>query len=241
MSHLLLIAASLTLIGSVPAFAAPLSIAKDGTTNIADCPKVDVAFRDKCISLSRPVTGKQLYADAAAQNALMAKKAALDAAKAVKAAKATAAAKLAAEKSAKAKAPVLAKVVGAPKGFKINKDGTTNVADCAKAVVAVRNECISRARPMNAKQLAKFIKSRAGDATVAATKASAKAAAVKPAAKPVAVVQGPVLGKGFKIAKDGTTNINDCANAKPEFRNECISRARPVTGAAIYASTKQKP
>ena len=38
----------------------------------------------------------------------------------------------------------------------VAKDGTTNVADCAKAAPWVRNECISRARPLTGKELAKF-------------------------------------------------------------------------------------
>jgi hypothetical protein len=254
MSRFVMIAASVALLGAMPAHAAPKAVAKapfpmaaDGTTNIADCAKSDVKFRNECISKSRPVSGKQLYAEAAAYNAMMAKKQVVDAgkskaAKAVEAAKAAkaAAATAAKDKVAKVKAAVPAAVVGAPKGFKIGKDGTTNVADCAKAAPAVRNECISRARPLSGKELAKFIKSRAAATPVAPVKAAAKpAAAVKTvvAAKPVVA---PVRGKGFVIAKDGTTNIGDCAKANPEFRNECISRARPVPGKVIYASMKTK-
>lgn len=253
MSRFVMIAASVALLGSMPAYAAPKQVAKapfpmaaDGTTNIAHCGNVAVKFRNECISKSRPVPGSQVYAEAAKYNAMMAKKQALETAKAknakaVEAAKVakTAAAAAAKEKITKVKAAIPAAVVGAPKGFKINKDGTTNVADCAKAVPAVRNECISRARPMSGKELAKFIKSRASATPAAPVKAAAKPAAGKPvaAAKPVAT---PVLGKGFVIAKDGTTDIADCAKAKPDFRNECISRARPVSGKAIYASMKTK-
>lgn len=262
MSRFVMIAASVALLGAMPAHAAPKAavakapfpMAADGTTNIADCGKVDVKFRNECISKSRPVLGKQVYAEAQAYSAAAAKKQALDAGKAkaveaakaataVKAAKAAkaAAATVAAGKVAKVKAGVPAAVVGAPKGFKIGKDGTTNVVDCAKAAPAVRNECISRARPMTGKELAKFIKSRAAATPVAPVKG--KAAAAPAAVKPVAVakpVVAPVRGKGFAIAKDGTTNIGDCAKANPDFRNECISRARPVSGKVIYASIKTK-
>jgi hypothetical protein len=244
MSRFVMIAASVALLGAMPAYAAPKAVAKapfpmaaDGTTNIADCGKADVKFRNECISKSRPVSGKQLYSEAAAYNAMMARKQALDAGKAKSAAATTAK-----DKVAKVKAAVPAAVVGAPKGFKIGKDGTTNVSDCAKAAPQVRNECISRARPLTGKELAKFMKSRAAATPVAPLKAKAAAA---PAAmvKLVAVAKpivAPVRGKGFAIAKDGTTNIGDCAKANPEFRNECISRARPVPGKVIYASMKTK-
>lgn len=261
MSRFVLIAASVAVFGAMPAYAAPKAVAKapfpmaaDGTTNIADCAKVDVKFRNECISKSRPVSGKQLYAEAAAYNAMVAKKRVLEAgkAKAVEAAKAAkaAAATAAAAKLAKVKAAVPAAVVGAPKGFKIGKDGTTNVADCAKAAPEVRNECISRARPLTGKELAKFIKSRAAATPVVPVKGKAavapikgKAAVAPAAAKPAVAakpVVAPVRGKGFVIAKDGTTNISDCAKANPDFRNECISRARPVPGKVIYASMKPK-
>ena len=236
MSKSVLIAAGLSLLGAVTvAQAAPVKtfpMAKDGTTNIADCAKVDASVRNECISRSRPVTGKQLYAQAAVQKAEMAKKDAAAAAKAKAAKMAAEKAAKAAERVAKAKKPVPAKVVDAPKGFKINKDGTTNIADCAKAAAAARNECISRARPLTGKELAKFEKSR----TDAAPKAPAKPVVEKKAEKAPALA----AGKGFTIAKDGTTDINDCSKANPNFRNECISRSRPVSGKAIYASLKSK-
>ena len=238
MSRFVIIAAGLTLLSALPVEAATKSafpVAKDGTTNIADCAKADVSVRNECISRSRPVSGKELYAQAAAAKAAMTRNAAFETAKSAKA-------KLAAEKVMKVKAPVPAKVVGAPKGFKIDKDGTTNIADCAKAVPAVRDECISRSRPLTGKQLAKYIKSRAVSTPAVAPKVAPKPAvkaAVKApvVAKPAAVAP---VGKGFTIAKDGTTNINDCGKANPAFRNECISRARPVPGSAIYASSKSK-
>lgn len=236
---------------AAPQQALPYPVAKDGTTNIADCPKVVVSFRNECISHSRPVSGKELYAQAAIAKALAAKQdalTALRAANANKAAQATAAkaklaelkaAKIAARKAAKAAAVVPAKVVDAPRGFKINRDGTTNVADCAKAAANTRNECISRARPLTGKELEKFVKARAAVAAPATKTVIAKpAAAVKPVIAAAAVK--PVIGKGFKIAKDGTTDIADCAKANADYRNECISRARPIPGKALYASLKAK-
>lgn len=201
---------------AVPVYAAtaPFPIAADGTTNIKDCAAVGPQFRNECISRSRPVTGKEIYA---AANPVAAKVAPVG----------------------KAKAPVPAAVANVPKGFKINKDGTTNIADCAKAQPQVRNECISRARPLTGKELAKYIKERAksvpGEKAVTARPAvkAAQAVTVSPAAK--------VVGKGFAIAKDGTTNIADCAKANPAFRNECISRSRPLTGREIYGTGKVAP
>lgn len=255
MSRLVMIAATLSLIGASASYAAPavkaapFPVAKDGTTSIADCAKADVKFRNECISKSRPVSGAQIYAEAAAAKVLAAKKEKLDALKAAKAAKAAAGAKVAADKAAAAKAAkaasIPAKVVSAPKGFKIGKDGTTSIYDCAKAAPAVRNECISRARPLTGKELAKFVKIRAQAApALTAAKAPVKAAPVAVKAAPAAPVKAAApalaIGKGFKIAKDGTTDIADCAKANPDFRNECISRARPVPGNLIYASTKPK-
>ncbi len=231
MSKFVMIAAGLSLFGAVAAQAAGTAkfpMAADGTTNIADCAKADVSVRNECISRARPVSGKQLYAQAAIEKAMMDKKEAAAAAKAK-------AAKTAAESAVKAKAAAPAKVAGAPKGFKINKDGTTNIADCVKAAPAFRDECISHSRPLTGKELAKFEKSRA---------ASVPKAPVKPAADKKASEKAPVVvavkGKGFAIAKDGTTDIAECAKANPNFRNECISRSRPVSGKAIYASYKSK-
>jgi hypothetical protein len=42
------------------------------------------------------------------------------------------------------------------------------------------------------------------------------------------------------VDKNGTTNIADCAKAKPEFKNECISRSRPLTGAEIYSKARPR-
>jgi hypothetical protein len=236
MTKFVMIAASLSLLGAVAAEAAGVAkfpMAADGTTNIADCAKADVSVRNECISRSRPVSGKQLYAQAVAEKAVMAKKEAAAAAK-VKADK------MVAEKAAKVKTPVPEKVVGAPKGFKINKDGTTNIADCAKVAPSVRNECISRSRPLTGKELAKFEKSRAASLPKAPAKPAVDKKVLDKKATEKAPVVAAVKGKGFAIAKDGTTNIADCAKANPNFRNECISRSRPVSGKAIYASYKPK-
>ena len=37
----------------------------------------------------------------------------------------------------------------------------------------------------------------------------------------------------YPVAADGTTSIADCGKVGPAHRNECISRARPVTGAEL--------
>ena len=239
---------------AAPQQAQPFPIAKDGTTNIADCAKVAVSFRNECISHSRPVTGKELYAQAALAKLIAAKQegiAAVKAAGAAKAAQMAAAktkfaelktAKLAAMKVALTKAALPTKAVDSPRGFKIDKDGTTNIADCAKAAPNVRNECISRARPLTGKELAKFVKARAVAIpttvkTVTAKPVVAVKAVLAAATEPASI---PAIGKGFKIAKDGTTDIADCAKANADFRNECISRARPVPGKVIYAGLKAK-
>ena len=266
MSRLVLIAAGLSVLGAMPLAAAPAAapfpIAKDGTTNIADCAKADVRFRNECISKSRPVSGKQLYAEAAAQKAMADKKAAFEKFKADKAAKIAAVQKAAADKVAALKAAkaaaIPAAVAGAPKGFKISKDGTTNVADCGKARPDVRDQCLSRARPLTGAELAKFVKAREAEVAATAAKAPAKptvkeavkAAAAKAAAPVVAAAAAvkaavtpsaaPVVGKGFKIAKDGTTDIADCGKANPNYRDECISRSRPVPGSVIYGAAKAK-
>ena len=216
MSRTVLIAACLTLLGADAALAkakAPYPMAADGTTNIADCAKVDPSHRNECISRSRPVTAKQIYAGQPKPKAVK---------KAVEAAP---------------KVMVAAPVKAASKGFNIAKDGTTDINDCSKARTEVRDECISRARPLTGKQLMKFEKSHA----VAAPKPVAKKPVPKKAeVAPVKAAVAAPRGKGFAIAKDGTTDIADCANANPDYRNECISRARPVKGAQIYRAAKSK-
>lgn len=247
MKRLLLIA-GFCLFGAGSVLAAPkFPVAADGTTNIADCAKAPADVRFDCIGKARPLTGQQVYSTYGAAKATAAAAGSDKAAAAVEKAK-----RRAAEKAARL-AEVRynkARVASAPKGLKVNSDGTTNIADCAKASPAVRNECISRARPMNAKALSSFTAARtAAYARVAAAqdaaakkavaaKASAQANAkvvTKAVAKAAAPAAAPILNvKGFVIAKDGTTNVADCAKAKPEFKNECISRARPLTGAQIY-------
>lgn len=253
MTRLLLIA-GLSLLGAVTAVvAAPaFPIAADGTTNIADCAKAPAEARNDCISKARPLTGKQLYATfggasvkaAPAPKALSSKAAAaIEKAKRRAAAKAARLAELRYNK---------ARVASAPKGLKVNGDGTTNIGDCVNVKVSLRDACISRARPLSANALAVFSKQRAAAAAKLAAAEAAKQAKLA-AAKPAAVetttktkVESKVEAKaaptsalvstvkGFVVAKDGTTNVADCAKAKPEFKNECISRARPLTGAQIY-------
>lgn len=228
--------------GSALAAAPKFKMAADGSTNIKDCAAVAVEFRNECISRARPVTAKEIYGAATAA----AKPAKVDAAT-------EKAKRRAAEKAARLETIRYnkARVASAPKGLKVNSDGTTNIADCGKVAASLRDVCISRARPLGAKALAQFTKERtaaeakaaaklAAAAKTKATTSVAKAEAVKPAAK--AEAAKPLLdvknAKGFAVAKDGTTNIADCAKAKPEFKNECISRARPVSGAEIYGKKK---
>lgn len=227
MSKKFLIATCLTVLTVTAANAGklPFPVAADGTTNIADCGKVSADYRNECISRARPVTGKQIYA---AQP---------------KAEKATPvqAVKAAAAKTTTIVKKAVAAIVApkGPRGYKVAKDGTTNIYDCAKARADVRDDCIRRSRPLTGKQLAKFEK-----VSVKAPKAVAAAApkaAVAPKAPVVpAVVVAKTPGKGFTVAKDGTTDINSCSKANPEYRDECISRARPVKGAEIYRALKSK-
>lgn len=238
MSKHLLIATCLTVLAASAAHAGPLPfpVAKDGTTNIADCAKAPAAYRNECISRSRPLTGKQIYA----ANPRADKPAPVAAVKA-------------AAKAAVAKTTTIVKKAAAvvvppkgPRGYTIARNGTTSIYECAKARADVRDDCIRRSRPLTGKQLAKFeaqaAKSVKPAAVAAAPKAAPKAAVAAKApvapASPTKVAKTP--GKGFVVAKDGTTDINDCAKANAEYRNECISRARPVKGAEIYKSAKPK-
>ncbi|NJM55974.1 MAG: hypothetical protein HC841_08865 [Verrucomicrobiae bacterium] len=245
---------------------AKFPIAADGTTNVADCVKAPAEARDDCISRARPMTGKALAEFTKAQTAAEAAKAAKvktavasakpaneASAKADKPSAEDKAKRRAAEKAAK-RAQIRynkARVASAPKGLKVASDGSTDINQCASVGPKLFDACISRARPLNAKALAEFTARRTAAAAklAAASAKPAKSAkvAVKsepkkvetktveakavPAAKPILDV------KGFVVAKDGTTNVADCAKAKPEFKNECISRARPLTGAEIYGKT----
>lgn len=239
MSRFIAVAAFAIVLSATSAEAAgkaPFPTAADGTTSITDCAGVSPAWRNECISRARPLTGKDIYTQAEAAG----RKAKLEALKAERAAKAKAAAEKVAAAKADAKARRLA-VANAPKGLKVAKDGTTSISDCLAAPVKVRNECISRARPLNAQQLAKFVKTQSAAQAVADARKPAPKQVAAPAA-PVKAAVAPVkfVGKGFKVAKDGTTDIAECAKANPEFRNECISRSRPVTGKEIYASVKKQ-
>jgi len=222
MSRPLIIAACLSLLSSVSAHAGkfPFPVAADGTTNITDCGKVDASFRNECISRARPLTGAQIYTKTAPKVA-----ASVKTAPAVKPAKSL---------------PAIATVAPkGPRGFKIAKDGTTNIYDCAHARADLRDVCISRSRPLTGKQLAKFEKKP----VLSAAKVVKAPAVVLPhndvlVPKVAAVAKTP--GKGFAVARDGTTNIADCGKANPDYRNECISRARPVKGADLYRAAKSR-
>lgn len=105
------------------------------TTNIDDCAKADAAQRDRCISMSRPVSGTSLYAKwgGAAPTA---------AAKVKAAAGAVAAAGAAVASKAKAKLAA----------------GATNIDDCGKMDAGARDACISRSRPVSGADLYKKYK-----------------------------------------------------------------------------------
>lgn len=234
--------AGLTLLGASPALAAKLPVGADGMTNIADCAKVPATIKNECISRSRPVTGKEIYAKVAAEQKAATAKAAVEA----KAKAAAEAAKRAAETKANRLAAARydrARVASAPKGLKVAADGSTDLATCMTVKAALREACLSRARALTGAELAAFTERQAAAAAKAAPKsatttAAAPAAAAKAPAKTpakAAAVAPAKTGKGFKIAKDGSTDIADCANANPEFKNECISRARALTGAALAA------
>lgn len=217
MTKKILIITCLTVLAASSAHAGnlPFPVAADGTTDVTDCAKAPAEFRNECISRARPLTGKQVYAAQPKAEAP------------VKAAKAAAA-----KTTTLVKKPVAAVVPPkGPRGYKIAKDGITNIYDCANARADVRDDCIRRSRPLTGKQLAKFEK-----VTVKAPKVAA--APVAPKAPAAAVAKS--TGKGFAVAKDGTTDINDCGKANPDYRNECISRARPVKGAEIYKAAKSK-
>lgn len=233
-----LLIAGLSLLATPVLAQAKFPVAADGTTNIVDCLKAPVEVRNDCISRARPMNNKALMEFTKSREAAV--KSAPAAAAPVKAA----AVKPVDKKAAKAAEARFhkARVASAPKGLKVGADGLTDIRQCGSVGPALFNECLSRARPLKSKELAAYTKQR----TVAEAKQAAKkAAATKTAAKSApakaepkaAVAPAPVKildVKGFVIAKDGTTNISDCAKAKPEFKNECISRARPVTGAQIY-------
>jgi hypothetical protein len=172
---------------------------KDKPTNIADCAKVAPAQRDRCISLSLPVKG----ADLAAKSKKTAEVAAAVTATAT-AAKATA-----------------AKAVTAAKSYVTAKDGSTSIADCAKAAPEQRDACISRSRPVKGADLA----------PAKTTKSAAKELATELAGKAKAATAKAVSqAKALVIRKDGTTDLSDCAKTSPDQRDVCISRSRPVRG-----------
>ena len=262
MKRVLLIAC-LSLLGAVPAVAqSKYPIAADGTTNVADCAKAPAGVREDCISRARPMTGKALAEFTKAAEAAAAKAAKAAPAAAPAAVAKVAATKLSAADKAKNRAAAKAakraqirynkaRVASAPKGLKVASDGSTDINQCGSVGPKLFDACISRARPLTAKALAAYTAKRtaaAAKTAAAKSKAATKAAETKTVAatktEPAkveaksAAPAKPILDvKDFVIAKDGTTNVADCAKAKPEFKNECISRARPVTGADIYGKT----
>lgn len=110
------------------------------TTDIESCGKLPAGDRDSCISRSRPVTGTQLYRKWAIKRAEGAVAGAADKAKEA----ATAAVE-------KAKA-VGKQAVAAIKGLSA---GPTNIEDCGKVDPSLRDQCISRSKPVKGADLYK--------------------------------------------------------------------------------------
>ena len=108
------------------------------TTNIDDCGKVEPAKRDKCISMSRPVSGAALYAKWGSKPS----------APAAAAAKVKAAAGAAVAAGAAAVEKVKSKLSAGP----------TNIDDCGKMDAGARDACISRSRPVSGADLYKKYK-----------------------------------------------------------------------------------
>ena len=212
-------AASVAKIGAVATAVvagAKLALAKDGTTDIRSCARLAAAKRDTCISRSRPVMGAMPIAKAKVDPAAEAKEAAAKAKDAVLKAKQAAAAKGAAA------ATTAAAAVPAVKSLKglMAKDGTTDIKDCGKVEVALRDKCISASRPV------KGVGLLAGVSKATINDAGLEAAAKSAALRAVTAVRNV-------FAKDGTTNIKDCSKVETSLRDKCISASRPVTGSQL--------
>lgn len=120
------------------------------TTDIDSCGKVAAGDRDSCISRSRPVKGADLYKKYATDKPATAMGAAAEKAKAAVEAAARDAKALGKEALAKGK-----EVVAAVKGLPA---GPTNIDDCAKVDAGLRDQCISRSRPVKGADLYKKYK-----------------------------------------------------------------------------------
>ncbi len=122
-----------------------------GRTNIEDCAKVDAAQRDRCISLSRPVRGADLYAKWKSGGATAA-------APAAPAAATKAADKVKAVAGAAAAAGAAAVTKAADKVKAVLPAGATSIDDCSKVDASVRDACISRSKPVSGADLYKKYK-----------------------------------------------------------------------------------
>lgn len=185
-----------------------VAVAKTKPTSIAECAKAAPAQRDRCISLSMPVTGPGFEAKPS-KTAAIATGAAVAAAPAVAAVKA---------------------VVAPVSRATTRPDGTTDIAECAKLAAASRDRCISLSRPVKGADLMPKPqiapnKVTAAAATVAAPE-KAKAAPAKPTAELKSVLR-----------RDGTTDLSDCAKVSAAQRDTCLSRSRPVKGPVSITRT----
>lgn len=195
-------AAAKARVAKFPRGSRSIGLIKDKPTNIADCAKLAVAQRDRCISLSAPVKGE------------------VSAGKPTKVAAAVAAtAAAAATATTTAKAEV-ARVTTAAKALVTGRDGRTDIAECGKVAPELRDRCISLSRPTKGADLAPKADKKSAAAAVAAEAAGkAKAAVGKATAQLKSVIR-----------RDGTTDLSDCAKVSPDQRDACISRSRPVKG-----------
>ncbi len=201
------------------AFARKAKDAAQATTDISECAKVAADKRDQCISRSRPIGAARIYSE---------KKTVKERAAAVA-----------------AKAGVAAAAVAATAKLALAKDGTTDIRSCATVAPEKRDQCISRSRPVSGAKLmaqhkaakpqatAAAVKAKAGDAAAKAAAAAKSAAA--PAATAVAAAATAAAAK-MVMAKDGTTDLKSCATVSAAERDQCISRSRPVGGAAVAGS-----
>ncbi len=128
------------------------------TTDIDSCAKLSGSTRDTCISRSRPVTGAALYRKWAVKNV---ESKASEAASKAKAAVAGAAEKAkaaiagATEKAKGMADKAKAAAAGAVGGAKSLPAGATNIDDCGKVDPSLRDQCISRSKPVKGDDLYK--------------------------------------------------------------------------------------
>lgn len=183
-----------------------------GTTDIRECGKLAPDKRDRCISLSRPVSGAAIYAHH----------------RSIKERTEASVARI----GAKVGAAATAAAAGAK--LAVARDGTTDIMACAKIAPELRDQCISRSRPVTGAALTKQATPHSGKAAPIKTSAATAPAATAPAAKAAAAGAGLTTLKGL-VAKNGTTDVRDCGKVDPGLRDRCISLSRPVKGVGLLS------